>query len=156
MYSIKLDDKKMNSVMEIFLEATSDAGKQFYQNFKGKGEIVMLNLLKFKEIADYTNLEYLRPKQEISGEEAYQLYLHTTKPQFQKAGSKIVYYGKGKDFLIGPETEKWDVVLLVKHQSLLKFMEFAHSEDYLKNAGHRKAALKDSRLLPTTEMKDQL
>ncbi|ANW95802.1 hypothetical protein AXE80_05690 [Wenyingzhuangia fucanilytica] len=139
--------------MEKYLEATTNSGKQFYQNFKDRGEIVMLNLLKFKEIADYTDLKHLRPKQEISGEEAYQLYLDTTKSQFLKAGSEIVYYGKGKDFLIGPETEKWDAILLVKHQSVLKFMEFAQSEDYLKNAGHRTAALEDSRLLPSSEIK---
>ncbi|MGM8362259.1 DUF1330 domain-containing protein [Flavobacterium sp. ARAG 55.4] len=139
--------------MEKYLEATLDNGKQFYQNFKDRGEIVMLNLLKFKEIADYKSLEHLSPKQEISGEQAYQLYLDSTLPLLNQAGSQIIYFGKANNFLIGPETEKWDAVLLVKHQSVLKFMEFAQSEDYLKNAGHRTAALEDSRLLPSSEIK---
>ncbi|WP_020531952.1 hypothetical protein [Flexithrix dorotheae] len=60
-----------------------------------------------------------------------------------KAGSKIIYFGNGRDFLIGPETEKWDAVLLAKHQSVKKFMEFAQNEDYLKNAGHRTAAIEE-------------
>jgi hypothetical protein len=62
-----------------------------------------------------------------------------------------MYYGKSKNFLIGPDTEKWDAVQLVEHESVLKFMEFAQNEDYLKNAGHRTAALDDSRLLPSSE-----
>ncbi|MBU2905835.1 DUF1330 domain-containing protein [Arenibacter algicola] len=142
--------------MKKYLEGTPDSGKQFYQNFKDKGKIIMLNLLKFKETADYTNIEYLSSKQEISGEEAYQLYLDATIPRLQEIGSEIIFYGKSKEYLIGPETEKWDAVLLVKHQSVMKFMEFAQSEDYLKYAGHRTAALEDSRLLPTTEIKNEL
>lgn len=35
-------------------------------------------------------------------------------------------------------------------------MEFAQNEDYLKYAGHRTAALEDSRLLPTSEVKNEL
>ena len=134
-----------------YIDASPEAGKAFYQNFHDKGKVVMLNLLKFRAIADYSDFEELNPSQEISGEEAYQLYLDSTLPEFEKAGSRIIYYGKSKSFLIGPGTEKWDVVLLVEHESVLKFMEFAKNEDYLKFAGHRTAALEDSRLLPSSE-----
>ncbi len=137
--------------MEKYIEASPEAGKRFYQQFHDKGKIVMLNLLKFKEKADYTNLKNIDPGNEISGEEAYQLYMESTLPQLEKAGSRLVYYGSGKDFLIGPDSEKWDAVLLVEHQSVVKFMEFAQNKDYLRNAEHRTAALEDSRLLPTTE-----
>lgn len=140
--------------MDKYINSSPGLGKTFYQNFHDKGKIVMLNLLKFRQTADYTNLEGLRPDKEISGEEAYRLYMEKTLPELEKAGSRIVYYGKSKDFLIGPESEKWDAVLLVEHASVLKFMEFAQNENYLKNAGHRTAALEDSRLLPTSELKD--
>ncbi len=113
---------------------------------------IMLNLLKFRERADYTNLEDLSPNHEISGEEAYQLYMEKTLPELENAGSRIIYYGESKSFLIGPNHEKWDAILLVEHESVLKFMEFAQNEDYLKNAGHRTAALEDSRLLPTNQI----
>jgi len=42
-------------------------------------------------------------------------------------------------------------VLLVEHPSVEKFLEFAKNENYLKTAGHRTAALEDSRLLPMTQ-----
>ncbi len=140
--------------MNKHIDASPEAGKEFYQHFHDKGSIVMLNLLKFKETADYTNFEALKPATEISGEEAYQLYMEETLPELEKTGSRIIYYGKSRNFLIGPDSEKWDAVLLVEHESVLKFMEFAQNPDYLKKAGHRTAALEDSRLLPTNEIKN--
>lgn len=140
--------------MSKHIDARPEAGKEFYQNFHDKGKVVMLNLLKFRETADYTNLEGLKPTKNISGEEAYQLYMDSTLPELEKAGSRIIYFGKSRNFLIGPDSEKWDAVLLVEHESVLKFMEFAQNPDYLKKAGHRTAALEDSRLLPTNEIKN--
>ena len=139
--------------MKNYIEVDFESGKRFYQDFNDKGKVIMLNLLKFRQKADYTNLEELKPKQEISGEEAYRLYMDGTLPELKKVGSRVIYYGKSKDFLIGPDSEKWDVVLIVEHQSVSKFMAFAENKDYLKIAGHRKAALENSRLLPSTEMK---
>lgn len=111
----------------------------------------MLNLLKFREQADYANLEPIKPSEEITGEAAYQLYMNSTLPELEKAGGRVLFYGESRHFLIGPESERWDVVLLVEHQSVASFMEFAQSKDYLKHAGHRTAALEDSRLLPISE-----
>ena len=140
--------------MERYLEATPDTGKEFYQNFHQKGRIVMLNLLRYRQIADYSKLEEIKPEEKISGEKAYGLYMDHTLPLLEEAGSKIIYYGKANGFLIGPHSEKWDAILLVEHESVLKFMEFAQNKNYLKNAGHRTAALEDSRLLPTNEIKN--
>lgn len=140
--------------MSKHIDASPEAGKEFYQNFHDKGKVVMLNLLKFRETADYTKLEALKPTKNISGEKAYHLYMESTLPELEKVGSRIIYFGKSRNFLIGPDSEKWDAVLLVEHESVLKFMEFAQNQDYLKKSGHRTAALEDSRLLPTNEIKN--
>ena len=140
--------------MSEYINATPEAGEEFYQKFHDKGKVVMLNLLKFKTTADYANSEVLKPTQEISGEEAYRLYMDNVAPLLKKAGGRVIYFGKSNNFLIGPCSVKWDAVLLVEHQSVLKFMEFAKSPDYLKKVGHRTAALADSRLLPSNETKD--
>ncbi len=137
--------------MEKHINVSPEAGKQFYLAYKDKGPVVMLNLLRFREKADYTNLESLKPAEEISGREAYKLYMKFTKPEIERVGSRLIFYGASKDFLIGPTTESWDAVLLVEHPSVEKFMEFAENENYLKTAGHRTAALEDSRLLPITQ-----
>ncbi len=137
--------------MEKYIHATPESGKDFYLEFKDKGKIVLLNLLKFNTKANYTNLDSLKPEKELSGKEAYQLYMDHTLPELKKAGSRVLFYGDSKNFLIGPESESWDAVLLVEHVSVAKFMEFSQNKDYLKTAGHRTAALEDSRLLPTSE-----
>ncbi|MBU2951769.1 DUF1330 domain-containing protein [Tamlana agarivorans] len=138
--------------MKKHIEANPESGKKFYQDFHDKGKIVMLNLLKFREKADYTNLAQIKPDGEVSGKDAYQLYMKNTLTELRKAGSRIIYYGESNDFLIGPESEKWDAILIVEHESVLKFIEFAQNKDYLINAGHRTAGLEDSRLLPSTEI----
>ena len=133
-----------------YLEVTAEAGRKFYQTYQGRGKIVMLNLLKFKVNANYNAFPSLKPEQEISGKEAYERYMDGTLPELKKAGGKVLFYGTATDFLIGPESEKWDAALLVEHHSVEKFIQFAKNPDYLKIAGHRTAALEDSRLLPLT------
>lgn len=136
--------------MKTYLNATQEAGKAFYM--RGiKGKVVMLNLLKFREIADYLSTEELAPETEISGKEAYQLYINHTLPFLEQAGGEVLFQGKDGYFLIGPESEYWDMVLLVRHESVVTFMKFAQNEAYLKGIGHRTAALADSRLLPIEE-----
>jgi len=134
--------------IEKHLHPQQDAGKKFYQEFQDKGKVVMLNLLKFKDKADYTNLDALKPDKDITGKEAYKLYSNGAIPELEKIGSRVIFYGKSNHFLIGPEHESWDAVMLVEHPSVEKFMAFAKSEDYLAILGHRTAALEDSRLLP--------
>jgi len=134
-----------------YFDATPEAGKAFYLK-QPEGSVVMLNLLKFKKVADYSQYPDLAPKKEISGAEAYKLYIDNTLPFLKDAGSEVLFKGKGGQFLIGPEAENWDYVLLVKHKSSKKFMEFAVNKAYLKIAGHRAAALEDSRLLPIEEL----
>ena len=133
-----------------YLHPTQEAGKELYLR-QIQGNVVMLNLLKFKTIADYAQSKELAPPSDISGKEAYQLYINHTLPILNASGGEVLFSGKGGSFLIGPEAEKWDAVLLVKHQSVAKFMEFARNQDYLKGVGHRTAALEDSRLLPIEE-----
>lgn len=139
--------------MEKYIETTAELGKQFFLDYNEKGKLVMLNLLKFKEIADYSGVKDFDSKEQITGKEAYQLYMANVAPELEKVGSKILFSGSSKNYLIGPASESWDAVLLVEHQSVKIFMEFAKNEEYLKSLIHRTAALENSRLLPTLENK---
>lgn len=130
-----------------YLDAAPEAGKAFFQAHQ-EGPVVMLNLLRFREKADYTGQTQLKPLREISGREAYRLYMDHTLPFLTKAGGEVLFYGKSSAFLIGPTDEQWDAVLLVRHASAAKFIAFAQDEGYQAIVGHRTAALSDSRLLP--------
>jgi uncharacterized protein (DUF1330 family) len=117
------------------------------------GEVVMLNLLRFRELADYSANPELAPGQPISGRAAYQKYMDHTLPLLEATGGGILFLGEGGNFLIGPEEEYWHVAMLVRQNSLDDFMSFARHQEYLSGIGHRTAALEDSRLLPLVEIK---
>ena len=130
-----------------FLTPSQEAGRDFVMR-QIQGSVVMLNLLCFNEIADYSATPDLAPSHPIGGGEAYQLYIEHTLPFLTESGGEILFLGDGGHFLIGPEMERWDKVMLVRQSSVNSFLAFESNQDYLKGIGHRTAALKDSRLLP--------
>ena len=138
--------------MTAYLEPTQAAGRALFGRGIA-GEVVMLNLLRFRDIADYSASPELAPDAPISGAEAYDRYIAHTLPHLKKSGGDVVFLGEGGPWLIGPEAERWDRVMLVRQQSLASFMAFARDEAYLAGLGHRTAALADSRLLPLVEMR---
>ena len=112
------------------------------------GAVVMLNLLRFRDVADYAAAPELAPAQPISGAAAYDLYFAHTLPHLLASGGEVIFQGAADRFLIGPSTERWDRAMLVRQSSVAAFMAFATHEAYLGGIGHRSAALEDSRLLP--------
>jgi hypothetical protein len=130
-----------------FLEPTQESGRKFFS--RGiTGEIVMLNLLRFRDIADYSAHPELAPPVPISGAKAFDLYVAHTLPFLEKSGGKVLFFGDGGSFLIGPGDERWDAAMLVQQTSAGSFLAFASDTAYLAGLGHRQAALEDSRLLP--------
>ena len=137
---------------ERFLDVSPEAGAAlFARNISGA--VTMLNLLRFREVADYSAHPELRPDEPISGAAAYQKYIDHTLPFLKESGGELVFLGKGGQYLIGPQDEQWDLVMLVRQNSLADFMAFSSNEEYLAGIGHRTAALEDSRLLPIVESK---
>ncbi len=132
---------------ESYIDPTQEAGAALMAR-NIQGPIVMLNLLKFRDVADYSTVQHLAPDKPISGKAAYDLYIAHTMPYLTESGGEVIFSGEGGAYVIGPAEEDWDLVLLVRHKSLQVFMQFASNEGYLKGAGHRTAALADSRLLP--------
>jgi hypothetical protein len=112
------------------------------------GPVVMLNLLRLRETADYSAAPELAPQQPISGAEAYDRYIAHTLPHLRDSGGEILFDGAGGPWFIGPAEERWDRALLIRQASLEAFFTFARDEAYLGGIGHRSAALEDSRLLP--------
>lgn len=99
--------------------------------------VVMLNLLRFKEIV---------PETKLSGAESYKLYMKAATPFFIKVNAEVIYMGKPQLTLIGSEDENlWDKVLLIKYNTVADFLEMVKAEGY--PAHLRKQALSDSRLI---------
>lgn len=139
-----------------YLEPTQDAGRAFVmRQLQGDGQVVMLNLLRFREVADYSVAPELAPPSPISGEAAFQRYIAHTLPYLLESGGSIEFLGAGGAFLIGPSDERWDMAMLVRQRSTETFLAFATHEGYRSGLGHRTAALEDSRLLPLSDKTPQ-
>ena len=133
--------------MTAYLEPTQDAGRALFMRGIA-GNVVMLNLLRFRDIADYSAHPDIAPSTPISGARAFERYMSHTMPFLTSSGGEVLFYGEGGQFLIGPPGERWDRALIVRQHSLDSFMAFARDEAYLHGLGHRTAAVEDSRLLP--------
>ena len=137
--------------MTSHLEPTQEAGRALFQRGIA-GPVMMLNLLRFRAIADYAANPELAPPAPISGAEAFDRYVAHTLPYLERSGGSLMFMGEGGPFLVGPADERWDRVALVRQSSVQSFLAFAQDAGYLAGLGHRTAALADSRLLPLVEL----
>lgn len=108
--------------------------------------IVMLNLLKFNEVAKYRD-----GQQECSGRQAYRRYAKVALQKGQEVGGSVVFMGAAKASIIGPGEECWHEVLLVRYPSAAAFELMRSMQDYRAATRHRTAALEDARLIATVE-----
>ena len=136
-----------------YIDPTQEAGAALFT--RGiEGAVIMLNLMRFREVADYSATPELAPDTPISGREAYQKYMDATAPFLADSGGSVIFLGEGGPFFIGPPDKQWDLVMLVRQNSLQDFLAFASHPAYQAIMGHRTAALEDSRLLPMLEYQD--
>ena len=82
--------------MQTYLEPTQEAGRALVM--RGiPGEIVMLNLLRLRPVADYAANPELAPARPISGDR----YIAHTLPYLTESGGALLFLGEGGAFLIG-------------------------------------------------------
>lgn len=111
--------------------------------------VVMLNLLKFRERAQYAENS---GHPDCSGEEAYQRYQHVfTVAVGATSRAEVLYDGPVEQVFIGmagtPETD-WDKVLLVRYPSAKDFLAMMANEEYRATGlVHRYAGLERTVLL---------
>ena len=119
-----------------FLEINPEQFKQFVK-LPMDTPVLMLNLLKFKDLVPETGL---------TGEASYKEYMKQATPFFTKANAEVIFMGKPQTMLIGPEdTDLWDKVLLIKYNTIADFLGMVQVKGY--PAHLRAQALKDSRLI---------
>ncbi|MGQ7829038.1 DUF1330 domain-containing protein [Altererythrobacter sp. Z27] len=130
-----------------YLEVSPEQGARFF-GAPVDGPVVMLNLLRFRERADYGHAPALEPAGGCSGEDAYRAYMEGIEPLLIDSGGSLVFAGHADEFLIGPQDESWDYAMLVKQASKASFLAFASDPEAQAITAHRTAAICDSRLLP--------
>lgn len=135
---------------DTYLEPSEESAAALFSR-QLDGPLLMLNLLRLRPLADYSANPELAPATPVSGREAFQAYIDHTLPFLQASGGELSFLGEGGRYFIGPQAECWDLVMLVRQNSLADFLGFASNPEYLQGLGHRSAALADSRLLPLVQ-----
>ncbi|KAH7063021.1 hypothetical protein B0J12DRAFT_156836 [Macrophomina phaseolina] len=117
--------------------------------------VFMTNLLRFHDQAQYPEGSAHPP---CSGREAWVVrYVKEFRRLATEAGGfELVYLGLPASKIVGEQSEDWDAVALVKYPNIETFRKTLGSDDYAATAlEHRDAALKDWKLIASTEVKLQ-
>ena len=126
-----------------------DPSRENWQRFKDLPRdrpIQMLNLIKFRDFAEYPEGHPLHGKG-LTGREAYAIY----KEGFQRVvagdGAAMIWEADLECTVTGPDGE-WDEAFVMGYPSSIAFMAMVKNEEYVRDVvPHRTAAVADSRLL---------
>ena len=109
------------------------------------GPVVMLNLLKFRDQANYPAGS---PHQPCSGAEAYRRYQTAfVESVGDVSGAEVVWEGQIDRPLIGDASQDWDKCLLVRYPSRQHFLAMMANTAYREALVHRYAGLERTILL---------
>lgn len=99
--------------------------------------IYMVNLLKFKEKAEYEDGR----ESALTGQEAYAIYATEVAGHLAKVGGKPVIGGQVTGLRLGVVEELWDVVAIAMYPNRKAMFTMVSSPEYQKSAEHRSAGL---------------
>jgi uncharacterized protein (DUF1330 family) len=99
--------------------------------------IKMVNLLKFKDKADYKDGR----QTSLSGKEAYQIYTDEVQGHLEKVGGKSIFLGEVERLMLGEVEDLWDWVAIAEYPSRKAMLEMVMDSEYQKSEEHRSAGL---------------
>lgn len=127
---------------------THEQFKAFFESDHGK-PISMINLLKFKETAEYPADHELHGK-EISGAEAYATYGVEVNKILNSFGGGIQFSGQVERLTLGQIDELWDMVVIANYPSKKHMADMILSPEYQAIEVHRNAGLAGQLNIETT------
>ena len=110
------------------------------KEFSEQGEdkpIYMVNLLKFKEKANYPD----KRATDLTGEEAYAIYAEEVAGHLEKVGGKPLFGGEVERLMLGEVEDLWDKVAIAMYPSRKAMLQMINDPDYIVSAQHRVAGL---------------
>ena len=99
--------------------------------------ISMVNLLKFKEKAEYEDGR----DNDLSGKEAYMIYAMEVQEHLKKIGGEMVFGGEITRLMLGEVENLWDSVAVARYPSRKAMLEMIMDPDYQESEKHRSAGL---------------
>jgi len=116
---------------------TSAERIQAMQEEGPEGPIYMINLLKFKDKAEYADGRAT----DLTGREAYNLYGKAVFELLPKFGGKGVFVGDVTFLALGQVEELWDEVAIAMYPKRADLFRMSSSKEWQEIAVHRAAGL---------------
>jgi uncharacterized protein (DUF1330 family) len=111
------------------------------------GPLVMLNLNRYRERADYAESPPGGDPADVSGREAYERYGSVALGVLARLGGEIVWHAGGHEVVIGGSEDRFDEVIAVRYPSAKAFVELALDPEIGAALAHRRAGLERAVLL---------
>ena len=99
--------------------------------------ILMVNLLKFKDKAEYEDGRATN----LTGREAYEIYVTETREHLANVGAELILGGEVNGLLWGDVEELWDAFGVARYPSRKAMIAMARNPAYIESEKHRAAGL---------------
>ena len=99
--------------------------------------ILMVNLLKFKDKAEYEDGRATN----LTGREAYEIYVTETREHLANVGAELILGGEVNGLLLGEVEELWDAFGVARYPNRKAMIAMARNPAYLESEKHRAAGL---------------
>ena len=99
--------------------------------------ILMVNLLKFKDKAEYEDGRATN----LTGREAYEIYVTETREHLANVGAELILSGEVNGLLLGDVEELWDAFGVARYPSRKAMIAMARNPAYIESEKHRAAGL---------------
>ena len=133
--------------MKVENQVRPKSGADRHVRGRRRRPVVMVNLLKFREKAEYADGR----ETTLSGRDAYQLYASEMRKKVEAAGGRFIFGGTVEGLLLGDVEEPWDAVGLVEYPSPKTLIEIASSPGFGEIEVHREAGLAGQLNITTRE-----
>ncbi len=132
----------------VFVNAVYPGEKQIkeMQDAGPDGPIVMVNLLKFRDRAKYSDGR----ETDLSGREAYDLYARDVMKLVVDYGGNVIFAGDTTFLALGEATPLWDEVALAMYPTRKALFDMSTSKEWMAIAVHREAGLEGQLNIETT------
>lgn len=111
------------------------------------GPVVMLNLNRYRERAEYEGRPPGDLPGDVSGQEAYMRYGAVAAQVLERVGGRILWHTESKRTVVGDDSDRYDEILAVWYPSLAAFASLAGDPAILEARAHRNAGLERAALI---------
>ena len=122
--------------------------EQFKPFLESKGPVCMVNLLKFRERAQYEDGR----ETDLSGREAYMLYATEMRKLVEGGGGRFIFGSEVTGLLLGQVEELWDHIGIVEYPEAMSLAKISSSPEFQEIERHRTAGLAGQLNITTREI----